>query len=38
MSGFREDGQAEQRNATEEPEHLYSILTIVIMYQLNKND
>jgi hypothetical protein len=30
MSGFRED-QAEPRNGTEEVEHLYSILTIVII-------
>jgi hypothetical protein len=39
MSGFRE-GQAEPRNGTEELEHLYSLLIIVIIlvYQLNKND
>jgi len=37
MSGFRE-GQAEPRNGTEELEHLYFIRTIVIIYQLNKND
>jgi hypothetical protein len=37
MTGIRE-GQAEPRNGTEELEHLYSVLTIVIIYQLNKSD
>ena len=37
MSGFRED-QAEPRNGTKELEHIYSVLTIVIIYQLNKNE
>jgi hypothetical protein len=38
LSGFRKDGQAEQRNGTEEPEHLYSVLTTVIIHQLNENE
>ena len=37
ISGFRE-GQAELRNGREELEHRYYILTIVIIYKLNKND